>query len=124
MSDPAGAIAKGLHQLSSVVAAAINVALPCKVLAFSGGRAKIQPLVRTGEDDPAVIDGVPVIGHRLQIGIYPPTLYSPILEVGDVVLVVFCDRAIRDALGGQIATPSSPRTHALQDAVIVGVIGP
>lgn len=121
--DPAGALAKMMQQLAASVAGAINVALPCKVISFSDGRTKVQPLIRTGTDQPAVIDGIPTIGHRLQIGDLPPKIYKPIIQQGDVVLVVFCDRAIRDALGGQVTAPSSPRTHALQDGVIVGVIG-
>lgn len=122
-TDPAGTLAKGMQQLAASLAAAINIALPCKVLSYDGSRARVQPLIKTGTDDPAVIDGVPAIKHRLQIGELPPTVYSPLLEPGDVVLVVFCDRAIRDALGGQVTAPESQRTHALQDAVIVGMIG-
>jgi len=121
--DPAGTLAKVMQQLAASLAASINVALPCKVLAYDGSRARVQPLIKTGADAPAVIDGVPVVKQRLQIGDLPPTVYAPILEPGDVVLVEFCDRAIRDALGGQVSTPESPRTHALQDAVIVGMIG-
>jgi len=121
-TDPAGTLAKVLQQLASTMAATINVALPCKVLAFGGGRARIQPLVRTGEATPAIIDGVPALGQRLNIG-GVPTWCSPELQAGDVVLAVFCDRPIRDALGGQVAAPDSTRTHAIQDAVIVGVIG-
>ncbi|GEM_PF-5072940 len=119
--DPAGTLAKAMQQLAATMAASINVALPCKVLTFSGGRARIQPLIRTGEVTPAIIDGVPALGQRLNIG-GVQTWCEPELQAGDVVLAVFCDRPIRDALGGQVAVPDSPRTHARQDAVIVGVI--
>lgn len=120
--DPAGTLAKAMQQIAATMAASINVAIPCKVLEFAGGRARIQPLVRTGAAPPAIIDGVPALGQRVLIN-GASTWCEPDLQAGDVVLAVFCDRPIRDAIGGQVAAPASPRSHALQDAVIVGVFG-
>jgi hypothetical protein len=123
-SDPAGALAKGLQQIVTLVASSINVALPCKVLSYNSTthRARVQPLIRTGVDVPAVIEEVPALGQRLLVG-GVPTYYPPALQDNDVVLVVFSDRQIRDSLGGQVAVPESSRSHDLNDAVIVGVFG-
>jgi hypothetical protein len=46
----------------------------------------------------------------------------PDLRSGDVVLAVFCQRAIDGVLDGKIAYPDASRTHDVHDAVIVGVI--
>lgn len=45
----------------------------------------------------------------------------PDLRVGDVVLVVFCQRAIDEAQNGKNVYPGISRMFSIQDAVIVGV---
>ena len=49
--------------------------------------------------------------------------YVPILQSGDMVFVVFSERALDDVLNGDIAYAAQSRHHALNDAVIVGVMG-
>ena len=49
---------------------------------------------------------------------------GPVYEVGDIVLVVFCERAIDEALlAGRPVEPVSSRQHDLSDGIVVGVIG-
>ncbi|MBA2878058.1 hypothetical protein HNR63_001112 [Anoxybacillus kamchatkensis] len=106
----------------------LNTAMPCKVLSYneSTRRAKIQPLFQMKEvgrnpENLPPIDDVPVLYYRLKVNGNSQT-YIPDLKAGDVVLAVFCQRAIDDVLTGKIAYPDVSRHHDLHDAIIVGVI--
>ncbi|WP_157930360.1 Gp138 family membrane-puncturing spike protein [Mycobacteroides abscessus] len=97
------------------------------------------------------IDGVPVLFQRYKINNLKPISIStdagehaqytgsgghehksltfkqsvemiPDLRSGDVVLVVFSQRALDNVSSGKVAYPGINRHHDLQDAVIVGVI--
>jgi hypothetical protein len=107
----------------------LHTAMPCKVLSYneSSMRAKIQPLFMMKEvgESPeplAPIEDVPVLFQRYKVDGITKT-YTPVLNSGDVVLAVFCQRAMDDVLSGKVAYPSINRNHDIQDAVIVGVIG-
>ncbi|KOP82013.1 hypothetical protein AMS60_05655 [Bacillus sp. FJAT-21945] len=124
----------------------LHTAMPCKVLSFdeSSMRAKIQPLFMMkeigGDPEPfSPIEDVPVLYERYKVNnansfsmkingitqaaqIDQELVFSPSLKAGDVVLAVFCQRAIDDVLNGKIAYPEINRAHDIQDAVIVGVI--
>lgn len=47
--------------------------------------------------------------------------FIPDIQVGDTVLVVFCQRAIDEAMNGNNVFPGTSRMFDIQDAVIVGV---
>lgn len=124
----------------------LNTAMPCKVLSFdeSSMKAKIQPLFMKKEKGVSPeplnpLEGVPVLYERYKVNqsnsfpikingitqtaeITPELVFTPVLKAGDVVLAVFCQRAIDYVLGGNVAYPETHRTHDLNDAVIVGVI--
>ncbi|MBW7452434.1 Gp138 family membrane-puncturing spike protein [Paenibacillus sepulcri] len=120
--DPAGTLARLMAAALSGQLAALNVAIPCRVMAFdtSTCKATVQPLIRSGSANPALIQSVPALGQRLSVG-GVEQVYRPALHVGDTVLVVCADREIKNALSGQMANPDSGRTHNINDAVIVGV---
>ncbi len=122
----------------------LHTAMPCKVLSFNESEktAKIQPLYKYKErnQEPitrAPIEGVPVLYQRFKTvdtraTSEEPLQYTdeevirefiPILNPGDVVMVVFSERALDDVMGGSVAYPSAHRHHNLHDAVIIGVIG-
>jgi hypothetical protein len=124
----------------------LHTAMPCKVLNYdeSSHRAKIQPLFmmkEIGEEPEALkpVENVPVLFQRFRVNqsnsfsmkingvsqtaeISPDLIFSPVLKSGDIVLAVFCQRAIDGVLDGKIAYPDANRTHDVHDAVIVGVI--
>ncbi|NQX67987.1 hypothetical protein HQN90_17840 [Paenibacillus alba] len=110
-----GLIAKTLNDL--------HVGLPCKVISFDLDRcvANIQPLIRTTDKDPAIIQNVPALGQKLIIS-GAEQLCKPSLRIGDVVFVVCADQEIKNVLSGQIASSDSKRKHSKNDAVIVGVM--
>jgi hypothetical protein len=106
----------------------LHTAMPCKVLSYneSTRRAKIQPLFMMKEigHDPeplAPVEDVPVLYQRYKVNGNIQT-YIPVLTTGDVVLAVFCQRAIDDVLTGKVAYPDTNRTHDVHDAVVVGVL--
>ncbi len=121
----------------------LHTAMPCKVLSFNENEktAKIQPLFKYKErnQEPITrppIEDVPVLYQRFKTvdtraTSEDPLQYTdeevirefiPILEKGDVVMVVFSERALDDVLGGSVAYPSAHRKHSLNDAVIIGVM--
>jgi len=121
----------------------LHTSMPCKVLEFDANEmtAKIQPLYKYKErnQEPVTrspVEGVPVLYQRFKTvdtraTSEDPLQYSdkevireftPVLEQGDVVMVVFSERALDEVMGGSVAYPSSGRRHNLNDAVIIGLI--
>lgn len=121
-ADVAGTLSRLIEGFVNRAMSGVHVALPCRVVSFdeSTCRADVQPLVRTGDDAPAVIQNVPALGRKRRIG--PEIeIEKPFYEKGDLVYVVCADREIKNTLGGQVAAPDSARMHDINDAVIVGV---
>jgi hypothetical protein len=119
----------------------LYVCFPCKVISFNSVsyKAVIQPLVRMGDLEPAVIQNVPVLGHKYIVKEHEQTIIDegiervvtvkdyeticvPNVKAGDAVMVVCGDVEIKNMLSGQIASPDSKRKHSKNDAVIVGVL--
>lgn len=114
--------------LRASVLLSINTAMPCKVLSYDEIEctAKIQPLYKAKEvgHDPSLlppIEGVPVLKQKYKVSGGAAQEFLPVLNIGDIVLVVFCQRAIDDALEGKIVDNPGSRMFSLIDAVIVGV---
>ncbi|GBF73046.1 hypothetical protein PA598K_01331 [Paenibacillus sp. 598K] len=129
--NPAGTLSRLLGGQGGQQADRLNVALPCKVVAFDETTllADVQPLLKLTGDQPAQLLGVPTLGQKvsftLQLGssTYPvETTMRPKLQRGDVVFVVCADAEIKNTLSGQVAAPDTGRRHSRNDAVIVGVL--
>lgn len=121
-------VTKYFANLKTSVLTSINTAMPCKVLSFneSDCTAKIQPLYKVkevGHESTILppIEGVPVLKQNYKVNGGTVQEYIPVLNSGDIVLVVFCQRAIDEALEGKIADNLGSRMFSLIDAVIVGV---
>ncbi|QCT03283.1 hypothetical protein E6C60_2571 [Paenibacillus algicola] len=121
-NDPAATLSKLIEGFVDRAMGGVHVGLPCRVISFNEStcRADVQPLIRTGDDEPAVIQNVPALGRKRKVGVEIET-EKPFYEKGDIVLVVCADREIKNALGGKVAAPDSTRSHDINDAVIVGV---
>lgn len=121
-ADAAGTLSKLIDGFVNRAMTGVHVAIPCRVVTFDETtcRADVQPLVKTGDDMPAVIQSVPALGRKRKFG---PDIEveKPFYEKGDVVYVVCADREIKNTLRGQVAAPDSTRVHDINDAVIVGV---
>ena len=115
----------------------LHTAMPCKVLSYANGEATIQPLylkVSKHEEGPyPPIEGVPVLKQRFKysyedgtpagtINRTKTTIFETVYEKGDIVLVVFSERALDNVMTGKIAHPEFNRRHSINDAVIVGLI--
>lgn len=107
----------------------INTCMPCKVLAYNEGSrtAKIQPLfmvkeVNRSPEKLSVLEDVPVLKQKYKVNGGATEEYVPVLSVGDTVLAVFCQRAIDDALDGNIVFPGTSRLFDVHDAIIVGIL--
>lgn len=102
----------------------MRVAIPAEVVSFDEATktATIRPLIKETDEEPAVVQGVPLLGFKFKDGdaVKGSTIF---VEPGDVVLVVCADREIKNALTGRAAKPDTSRMHSLNDAVIVGVFG-
>ena len=104
----------------------LHTAMPCKVLSYANGEATIQPLymkVSKHEEGPyPPIEGVPVLKQRFKVNDGAPQTYEAVYQKGDIVLVVFSERALDNVMTGKIAHPEFNRRHSINDAVIVGLI--
>lgn len=104
----------------------LHTAMPCKVLSYANGEATIQPLylkVSKHEEGPyPPIEGVPVLKQRFKVNGGAPQTYEAVYQKGDIVLVVFSERALDNVMTGKIAHPEFNRRHSINDAVIVGLI--
>ena len=121
-NDPAATLSQVIESMMSQQVSAIHVGFPCRVVHYDQVtcKADVQPLITVSEDEPAMIQGVPTLGHRFLIG-EMETVYKPLLKVGDTVFVVCADMEIKNVMTGQIATVDTERSHDVNDAVIVGV---
>lgn len=107
----------------------INTCMPCKVLAYDEGSrtAKIQPLfmikeVNHSPEKLSVLEDVPVLKQKYKVNGGATEEYVPVLSSGDTVLAVFCQRAIDEALDGNVVYPGTSRLFAVHDAIIVGIL--
>lgn len=122
--DPAGALANLLQSMSDKIGGEIHVGFPAKVVTFdeTAMTADVQPLIRTDSDDPAMIQGVRVLGQRLKpFSGGSEEEYVPVYKPDDVVYVSVADREIKNVMTGAVAKPDTDRMHDLNDAVIVGI---
>ncbi|WP_322925438.1 Gp138 family membrane-puncturing spike protein [Paenibacillus campi] len=125
MNDPSGVLGALLAAFQKKIGNDLHVSFPCRVIAYDETKrlASVQPLVRITDDEPALIERVPVMGQRLKIlSGGSPQDYVPVYLPGDTVLVSVCDNEIKNVLSGSVATPDSTRQHDRNDCVIIGVI--
>lgn len=116
-----------MNNLSGNITGGINSCMMGKIEKFDGKtmKADVVPLVRTknkaGEiEEVSMLIEVPV--SFLKAG---PFLIRPPYKKGDIVLVIFADSDIENALlSGDISNPNSMRKHSLDDAIVVGSIMP
>lgn len=116
------------NRLVSSAMLKLNTVMPCKVVDYNKEtrEAKIQPLfmVKDYGQDPEklpALEDVPVMGHRYEID-GTEKEYIPMLKKGDLVVVVFAQRALDNVLDGDVAYPEIQRHHDLQDAIIIGIL--
>lgn len=106
----------------------LHTAMPCRVERFneSAGTADVLPLFKrkfkgqTAQNMPLLV-GLPAVKRKYKSGENIVT-EAPFYEPGDIVLVVFCERAMDRALLGQPVDPLYNRKHSLDDGVIIGLL--
>ncbi|MBD8026416.1 hypothetical protein H9636_07060 [Ureibacillus sp. Re31] len=116
------------QELKRGILTSINTCMPAKILEYDKNKceAKIQPLFKIkvkGKDNPVTlppIEGVPALKNRYEVdGAIKE--YKPIYNKGEIVLVVFSQRALDDAQNGDLVYPGTARMFSIHDAVIMGV---
>lgn len=123
-NDPASTLSEVISQMMVHQLGAVHVGFPCRVISFDEVtyKADVQPLIRTTDSEPAIIQGVPVLGQRFKVNEIEQ-VYRPSLKSGDTVYVVCADHEIKNGMNGQLASVDTERRHDVNDAVIVGVFG-
>lgn len=100
-----------------------NSAMVGRIERFNASKMKadVLPLIRSSDGaDPSMLIGVPV--SMVRAGGF---IIRPPYKKGDIVLVVFVDRDMENfLLSGKQSTPSTGRTHSLDDAVVIGSVIP
>ena len=107
----------------------LHTCMPCKVLSYneSSGTADVVPLfMRKYIDNPpqkyTPITSVPVLKRKYRDASGAISVEEVIYEKGDIVVVIFAERAIDNVLSGNIADPKFNRKHDLKDAIIIGLL--
>jgi len=107
----------------------IHTTMPCRIESFNEVTftAKIVPLFKVKFKDQQAIDrppieNVPVLRQKRKSGDII-TIETPYYEPGDIVLVIFMERAMDMVQGNSTVDPKYSRKHALEDAVIIGYLG-
>lgn len=120
-TDPAAAIAQLIRRYGDHLTATVRVAIPCKVVTFDEAKmtALVQPLIKDSEN-PAPVTAR-VLSQRFNTGNGQAVEYRSQLVADDTVMVLFCDREIKNAFQGRPAAPDSARRHSLMDGVVIGV---
>lgn len=115
------------NKLSQSLTSGINNCMLGRIEKFDATKmkAEVTPLVKyknkdgSMEERPLLIE-VPV--SFLKAG---PFVIRPPYKPNDIVLIVFADEDIENALlSGDISEPNSTRVHSLDDAIVVGAIMP
>ncbi|SFL81079.1 Gp138 family membrane-puncturing spike protein [Salibacterium qingdaonense] len=122
----------------------LHTAMPCRVESFAAGKAELQPLFKRKEKGKEAESYPPILeAHALSQRFIIKDKYvssvssehalsyteeeierevTPVYKKGDIVYVVFAERALDNVISGSEADPEFSRHHALEDAVIVGLI--
>jgi Phage protein Gp138 N-terminal domain len=104
----------------------LHTAMPAKIINVYENEADIQPLFMTVDVNgdveryPLVLS-VPWIKHRFKVN-GETQVYEPVYEKGDLVLVVFAERALDHFVSDKPFDPEFHRHHDLNDAIIVGLL--
>jgi hypothetical protein len=95
----------------------LYVSAPAKVIKYDSGAhtADVEPLFMS-EDNDGNLDAWPLIEDALVLK------HVGDLAAGDVVVLLFADRALDEMNGSEKFDPDSTRSHDLTDAMIIGVI--
>lgn len=105
----------------------LHTAFLARVLSLSGNQAKIQPMGLTKEvggtaKSYAPISSVPVTKQsQNKVFVEDGEITVSLLEAGDIVICVCCDRDITEAKCGKNVLPPVGH-HNMSDCVIVGVL--
>lgn len=107
----------------------VRTAIPCRIEKYdeTKGTADVVPLfmIKNKDEAPQPLPmqvSVPVLKQKKRSG---DTIYveTPYYDRGDIVLVVYCDRAIdRLEATSQPFDPEFERKHALEDGIIIGFL--
>lgn len=111
----------------------LHTAMPCRVESYneSEGTCDVVPLFMrkfvngSAQQLPKLID-LPVMKRKRKTvvdGEVVPVVDEPYYERGDVVLVLFAERALDRVRSGKVADPQYGRKHALEDGIIIGYLG-
>lgn len=107
----------------------LHTCMPARVVRFDAlaMTADVQPLfMRRFEGRPAealpLLLGLPVLRRKVDAGGLVQ-VDSPVLEPGDIVVVLFAERALdRAMISDEPADPEHGRRHALEDGIILGLL--
>lgn len=101
----------------------LHTMLICRVTGVSGARVNIQPIGKRKGPDGVIREypglyNVPVMSTR-----NGATTLTPTYQAGDVVVVVFSERAIDRVIDtAGTVDPGSYRRHNINDGVVIGLI--
>ncbi|WP_346235738.1 Gp138 family membrane-puncturing spike protein [Lysinibacillus telephonicus] len=116
------------ENIKKAVLTNINTAMPAMILSYNETTctAKIQPLFKVKEvgKEPVslpAIEGVPVLKQKFRVNGGAVQTYTPVYSEGEVVYVVFSQRALDEAQKGNNVFPGTSRMFSIHDAVIVGL---
>lgn len=118
---------KFMGKLSNSIVNGINNCMLGKVESFDAStmKADISPLISNANADGGYANMSMLVEVPVSFLKAGPFVIRPPYKAGDIVLIVFADSDIDNALlSGAASTPNSTRKHSLDDAIVVGGIMP
>ena len=112
-----------LNDLFDTKLSELHTMLICRVVAATATTASVQPIGKRKGPDGVVraypqLTNLPIMSTR-----HGTTNLTPVYQVGDVVVVVFSERAIDGVIGSSgTVDPGSYRKHNINDGVVIGLI--
>ncbi len=109
----------------------LHTAMPCRVEKYdeATGKADVTPLFKRkfkGQEaqEMPLLTGLPTLKRKRKVSDNPVSyeVYPLDLEHGDIVLVIFAERALDNALTGSPVDPAHSRKHALKDGIVIGLL--
>jgi len=109
----------------------LHTAMPCRVERFdeATGKTDVTPLFKRkfrghAAQEMPLLTGLPTLKRKRKVSDDPVSyeVYPLDLEPGDIVLVIFAERALDNALTGFPVDPVYSRKHALKDGIVIGLL--
>jgi hypothetical protein len=114
---------KFLNDLFDTKLSELHTMLICRVVGTAGTKATVQPIGKRKGADGVIREYPQLVNLPVMSTRYGTTNLTPTYQSGDMVVVVFSERAIDRVIDSTgTVDPGSYRKHNINDGVVIGLI--